>query len=83
MQRIEATVGPTRAMPANWRLIAATVDTSARHASHAQPGAVTAPGWSWPSAAEPALSVTAAPLQTSVENSCGDIRSAMLPLTRM
>ena len=29
------------------------------------------------------MSVTAAPVQTSVENSCGDIRFAMLPLTRM
>jgi len=78
-----ATDGPTRAMPANMRVTAATVQTSAMPASQPQPASETAPGFSSPIRAEPTVRVTAAPVHTSVEKTRGGTRWAMLSVTRM
>ena len=83
MDRIAATEGPTRAMPANISVTAATVQTRAMPASQPQPASETSPGFSSPIAAEPTIRVTAAPVQTSVEKARGGTRWAMLSVTRM
>ena len=83
MERIDAVVGPTRLRPAKNRLIAPTVETTARQASQPQPALVRSPGRRSPTAAEPAVSVTAAPVQTIVASTCGRIRAVTVSLTRM
>jgi hypothetical protein len=83
VERMEARVGPTRRRPMKNRLIAATVETTARQANHPQPPAVTSPGRSSPSSVAPAVRLTAAPLQTSADSTLGAIRRAMPSLTRM
>ena len=83
VERIDAVVGPTRFRPAKKRLTAATVETSAMPASQPQPAMVTSPGRSSPSAAEPAVRLTAAPVHTTAERTVGLIRPAMPWLTRM
>jgi hypothetical protein len=83
VDRIAAADGPTRAMPANMSVTAATVQTSAMPASQPQPASVTVPGRSSPIRAEPIVRVTAAPVQTSVEKARGGTRWAMLSVTRM
>ncbi len=83
VERIEAVVGPTRFRPAKKRLTAATVETTAIPASQPQPATVTSPGCRSPSAAEPTVRLTAAPVQTSAESRLGRIRPAIPSLTRM
>jgi hypothetical protein len=83
VETIEAVVGPTRLRPAKNRLTATTVETTARQASHPHPASVTSPGRSSPSIAEPAVRLSAAPLQTSADSTLGRIRPATPSLTRM
>ena len=83
MASTDALVGPTRRSPANRRPIAATVETRARQASQPQPAIVSSPGRSSPSAAEPAVRLTAAPLQTTAASTCGRMLPANAWLTRM
>jgi hypothetical protein len=81
--RIDAAVGPTFRSPAKKRLTAATVETTEMHASQPQPASVTWPGCSWPSSAEPVVSVTAAPVHTRAERTSGRMRPTTPSLTRM
>ena len=83
MARIDAVVGPTRARPAKKSPIAPTVEIAASAASQPQPAAVSSPGRRSPSAAEPTVSATAAPVHTSAARTCGRTRRAMPSLTRM
>ena len=81
--RIEAVVASTRSRPAKNRLTAATVQTTAMHASHHQPTAETAARRRFPISAEPAVSVVAAPVQTSAVSMRGATRRETPSPTRM
>jgi hypothetical protein len=83
VERSEAVVGPTRLSPAKNRPIAATVETPAIEAIQTQPAAVTSPGRSSPSSAEPPVSVTAAPVHTSAASTRGRRRAARPSLIKM
>ena len=83
VERIAALVGPTRSSPAKKRLIAATVETTARQPSHAQPAPVRSPGRNSPSSVVPISSEAAAPVHTSVASARGRTRPAIPSLMRM
>ena len=81
VERIDVVVGPTRRSPAKNRLIAMTVETTARQASQPQPAIASSPGRSSPRASEPAVRLTAAPLHTSADSTRGASRPAIPSLT--
>jgi hypothetical protein len=74
--RIEAAVRPTRLRPAKEQADRPSAETAASAAIQHQPAAVSAPGRSSPSSADPARSVTAAPVHTSAASSSGGTRAA-------
>ena len=80
--RIAAVVGPTRRSPAKNRLMAPTVETTARPASQPNPAALTLPGRRSPPATPASVSVAAAPVQTSALRRSGPTRSATLAEVR-
>jgi hypothetical protein len=83
VERIEAAEGPTRRRPAKNSEIAPTVETAARHTSHAHPAAVTRAGARSPPASPANVRVIAAPVHTSVLSVSGPRRAAMPSELRM